>query len=124
MRVIVAGSRGVTGEAVVLQALRDAYLILGINPTTVVSGAARGVDSLGEAIARKHGLKIARRPADWNRYGNAAGYRRNKEMAAEADALVAVWDGASPGTRHMIAIAQAAGLPTWVHRTDTPAGQS
>lgn len=124
MRVIVAGSRGVTSEAVVLQALRDANLILGINPTTVVSGAARGVDSLGEAIARKHGLNIRRYPADWNRYGKGAGYRRNKVMAAESDALVAVWDGTSPGTRHMISTAQAAGLPTWVHRTDKPHGRS
>jgi hypothetical protein len=48
---------------------------------------------------------VERYPADWERYGKSAGYRRNKEMALVAQALVAFWDGESLGTKHMIDIA-------------------
>lgn len=118
MKVIVAGSRGITDEAIVLEALKQAYLFEGINPTCIVSGAARGVDTVGEKIARRHGLKIDRRPAKWATLGRAAGLLRNVEMAESADALVAVWDGKSPGTKHMIRVATEKGLLVWVLRTD------
>ena len=110
MRVIVAGSRGITSKAAVMAALRDAYLWAAINPTCIVSGAARGVDQLGEQIARDAGLLVDSHPANWNLHGRRAGFLRNEEMAANADALVAVWDGHSPGTKHMIAAARARGL--------------
>ena len=48
--------------------------------------------------------------ADWETYGKSAGYRRNVDMAESADALVALWDGVSNGTKHMINIARQKGL--------------
>ena len=45
-------------------------------------------------------------PADWDKYGKAAGYKRNEEMARNADALIAFWDGKSRGTKHMIDLAK------------------
>lgn len=114
MRVIVAGSRSITCKAVVMAALQDAFLWEAINPTCIVSGTARGVDRLGEAIADEHKLKVARYPAKWKLYGPAAGYIRNGVMAANADALVAVWDGVSPGTKNMIDQARLHGLPVHV----------
>jgi len=44
------------------------------------------------------------------KYGNAAGPIRNKQMAEYADALVAVWDGKSRGTKNMIDTAISMGL--------------
>jgi uncharacterized phage-like protein YoqJ len=41
-------------------------------------------------------------PANWRKYGKRAGHRRNQQMADNADALIALWDGESPGTRDMI----------------------
>lgn len=61
-------------------------------------------------------------PADWDRYGKAAGYLRNTEMAKNADALVAFWDGMSLGTRHMIETAKAHGLKVRVKRYDKESG--
>lgn len=116
MRVIVAGSRGITSKAVVMAALREAYLWEAINPTCIVSGAARGVDRVGEEIARAAGIRVDRRPADWNAHGRRAGFMRNEEMADNADALVAVWDGISPGTKHMISAARARGLLVYVYQ--------
>lgn len=117
MRVIVAGSRGITQESVVKAALHEAFLFEGINPTAVVSGRARGVDLLGEAIARKAGVSVVGFPAKWKENGQhnpRAGFVRNVQMALYADALVAVWDGSSPGTAHMIRVARGSGLKVYV----------
>ena len=113
MKVIIAGSRGVVDYKVVANAIeRSTFKI-----TEVVSGGAKGVDSLGESWARTHVVPCKRFIPNWGdvdspdavvkqgKYGlyNAkAGYDRNEEMAEYADALIAIWDGESNGTRHMI----------------------
>ena len=76
----------------------------------IVSGTARGVDQLGEEYAKRNDLAVKKFPADWDRFGKSAGYKRNKQMAEYANALVAFWDGRSRGTKHMIDLAKAAGL--------------
>lgn len=116
MRVIVAGSRDITSKAVVLAALREAFLWEAINPTCIVSGTARGVDRLGEQIAAENKITVARYPAKWLKYGSLAGSIRNGVMAANADALVAVWDGRSPGTKDMIKQARLQGLLVYVYQ--------
>ena len=78
----------------------------------IVCGCARGADILGKQFAEEFGLKVLEYPADWEKYGKSAGYRRNKEMAKVADALIAFWDGESRGTKHMIDLAKEYGLPT------------
>lgn len=115
MKVIIAGSRDITDYEVVLAAVREAHNESGITATEIVSGCARGVDRLGEQIARNYGLRLSGYPADWERYGKSAGYRRNAEMADYADALVAVWDGKSRGTMHMINLAREKGLRVHVY---------
>ena len=84
--------------------------------TSVVSGCARGADQLGERWAQQEGLEVTRFPAEWDRDGRAAGYMRNERMAREADALIAVWDGRSRGTGHMISMAKRWGLRVWVEK--------
>lgn len=70
--------------------------------TSLVSGMARGADLLAYQFAVEANVKVYEFPADWNRYGKSAGYRRNAEMADFADGLLAFWDGQSRGTGHMI----------------------
>ena len=72
----------------------------------IVSGCARGADSLGERFAKEYGLKCHRFPADWEKHGKSAGYIRNKEMAEFSDVIIAFWDGKSKGTKHMIDICE------------------
>ena len=103
MRTIVAGSRAVVDYAVVRQTLDT----LRFTVTEVISGAARGADQLGERWARERGIPCRRMPACWDLHGLRAGYVRNAEMVAIADALVAFWDGQSRGTRHVIELARA-----------------
>jgi hypothetical protein len=75
---------------------------------TIVSGTARGADTLGERYAEENDLKVRAYPPDWDAYGRRAGILRNLQMAEEADGLVAFWDGKSKGTAHMIRISKEA----------------
>lgn len=119
MRTIIAGSRGCIDK-------RDLFAALsacGWTPTTVISGAARGADRLGEIWASEFNVPCERFTADWDSYGKAAGYKRNVQMAENAEALIALWDGVSKGTKHMIDIANRNGLRVYVHLTTAPAAQ-
>ncbi len=115
MRTIIAGSRGST-RASLRAALRRCDWITEI--TSVISGTCRGTDQHGEEWAKSVARPVARFPADWDKHGKSAGYIRNKLMAENADALIAVWDGTSRGTKHMIDLAEAKGLRVLVYRTD------
>ena len=97
MRVIIAGGRDFDNWLLLCNVL-DGYG----NITQIVSGAARGADQMGERYAQGRSLPVARFPANWDLYGKRAGFLRNVEMANNADALVAFWDGSSRGTKHMI----------------------
>jgi hypothetical protein len=101
-RVIVAGSRTFGDFALLVRKL-DSLLAGKSLPVCIISGAARGADQLGEKYASMRGLDLVRMPAEWDRDGKSAGFKRNTRMAQTADALVAFWDGKSRGTKHMIA---------------------
>jgi len=111
MKVIIAGSRSITD----LQKVEDAVKQSGFSLAEVVSGEAKGVDSLAMTYAKDNGISIKGFPAQWGRYGRSAGAIRNKEMAQYADALIAIWDGESLGTAHMIQQGHAFGLQVYIH---------
>lgn len=69
---------------------------------TLICGMARGVDLLARKVAQEAGLTVEEHPALWDKEGRGAGYRRNERMAQVADGLLAIWDGKSKGTAHMI----------------------
>jgi len=111
MRVIVAGSRDVVNTSNVFNRLSLSTFDI----TEVVCGGARGVDSIGRQWAKEAGIPVKMFPAYWDKYGKSAGYRRNVDMAKYADALIAIWDGESRGTKHMIDIANEKGIPAEVY---------
>lgn len=105
-RVIVAGGRDFD-DYELLKSTMDKLLINIKSQICIVSGTARGADLLGERYAKENGYIVHRFPADWNTFGKTAGFVRNEEMAQNADALVAFWDGSSHGgTYHMIKTAK------------------
>lgn len=112
MKVIIAGSRSVWKFSDVAQAIRNSTFKI----TEVVSGNARGVDRLGEHWAHIHEVPLKIFPADWEKHGKGAGFIRNRQMAEYADALIAIWDGKSPGTANMIRLASEKGLRVFVHK--------
>lgn len=99
MKTVVAGTRTATWESTIA-AIRASGVESKI--TEVVSGRAKGADTWGEVWAVTEKKRIKAFPADWDQYGNRAGFIRNEQMAEYGDVLIAVWDGNSSGTRHMI----------------------
>jgi len=138
VKLLIAGSRSIAGRdgwIEVMTALRDAgyrtEIGLAFEPkeayaafpkdrlvTEVVSGCAPGVDQIGIDWAVNEWLPWKEFPADWEKHGKAAGIIRNKEMGDYADALVAVWDGKSRGTAHMIEYMQSLGKPVFIRIVD------
>ena len=93
----------------------------------IVSGTARGADKLGEQYAQIAHYEVSRFEANWDCYGKSAGYRRDAEMAEFASeeghtgVLIALWDGKSRGTKHMIDLAKRYGLK--VHAVNYQMGE-
>lgn len=115
MKVIVAGSRDASPDAV-----RQALAVCPWSSliSVVLSGTAPGADQEGERWAEERKLLVERYPADWKTFGKRAGPLRNKQMAENADGLVAIWDGQSRGTLNMIDLARKRGLRVFVYRID------
>lgn len=116
-RVIIAGTR--TFDDYGMLCLHADYMLQEQRKKrriVIVSGAAKGADALGEQYAKDRGYKIQRYPADWDKYGKAAGPIRNEKMAQNADALIAYWDGKSRGTWNMIELARNYGLKVSIKR--------
>ena len=116
-RVIIAGTRAF-GDYGLLCRTCDRLLAekRQTHHITVVSGTARGADTLGERYAHERGFAVKRFVPDWERLSTRAGLVRNCEMARNADALVAFWDGISRGTAHMVGEARRRGLAVRVIR--------
>lgn len=108
-KVIVAGSRGFRNYSMMERTLDN--LLRNKSNITIISGGAEGADHAGETYAINHNLKLTVMSAEWDKYGKSAGYKRNVQMADQADAVVVFWDGVSRGTKHMIDIAGEKKLP-------------
>lgn len=101
MKLIIAGGRDidVSDEEI------DAMLLLsGITPTTIISGAASGVDLCGERWAKLNFVPIIQFPPQYHLFPDRPKYApiaRNKAMAEAGDALLLIWNGKSPGSNSM-----------------------
>lgn len=78
----------------------------------VISGGARGADSLAEEWAEYYGIPTKIYLPDWDKHGKGAGFKRNLEIIGACDAVIAFWDEASPGTAHSLRVAKDIGKPT------------
>ena len=112
MRVIICGVRDIgpaqfTDYELVCQAVQES----GFAITEVVSGGARGVDLLGERWAAERDVPVHRIEADWQAFGKSAGVIRNGLLCAYAEAVVAIWDEKSRGTKDCLERALRKGLP-------------
>lgn len=112
-RTIIAGSRAATHKDV-CKALELCPWASEIG--TVISGTAQGADRGGELWAKINRIPLIQFPANWSQEGKGAGLIRNRKMAQAADSLIAIWDGVSRGTKHMIMVAEFRKLQVFVHR--------
>jgi len=111
MRVAIVGSRDYPD----LDEVREFVRTLP-KGTVVVTGDARGVDKVVKNEARSRGLRVKIHKAEWWKYGKGAGHIRNRDVVDDCDKLQAFWDGTSPGTKSIIALAKKAGKLLGVRR--------
>ena len=110
MKVIIAGGRDFNRYDLLKH--KCDKIFTKVKDLEIVSGGAKGADKLGELYALENNVKVTIFKADWNMYGKSAGGIRNSEMGDYADALIAFWDGKSPGTKHMIDYMKKLNKPT------------
>lgn len=110
MKVVIAGSRSIINYNAVVKAVKES----GFEVTEVVCGGAIGVDSLGERYARENNLKLSFFKPDYKQHKHNAPNLRNSKMAVYGDALIAVWNGHSSGTKHMIEMMERNKKPVFV----------
>lgn len=78
MKILVTGDRNWDDYNIVAEALSA------LPPgTIIVHGACRGADVICAETAKELGFIVRSYPADWKRFGRAAGPVRNKQMLTE-----------------------------------------
>lgn len=95
-----------------------AFIVSLAPQSVIVSGGAPGVDSAAAEAAVEAGLKTLVFPADWDGLGRQAGPIRNAEIVANADRVVAFWDGLSHGTTNTVLQAVGRRLPIELYGPD------
>jgi hypothetical protein len=110
MKLAIVGSRGIS----ILNL--DDYITE--KPDVVISGGAKGIDTLAENWADKNGIQTEIYPPEYKKYGRAAPLKRNDKIIDAADEILVFWDGKSPGTRYDIERARKQGKPMrlWVEK--------
>ena len=113
MIAIICGGRNYTPK-VGNSSIEDDYKYLDsmhfrFNIQEIVSGCAKGADTLGEEWAKSRKIKTTRFPAEWDKYGVGAGTLRNTKMIHYVmnhyhRPIVIAFPG-GVGTQHMMRIA-------------------
>ena len=117
IKIAVGGCRTFNDREYVFKCL-DEYLVKLDGETEIVflSGHCNGVDLIAEEYAEIKDLSVILFPANWEKYGKAAGPIRNKEMVDEADIVIAFWDGKSRGTKSLIDYARKSGKELCIYK--------
>lgn len=77
----------------------------------IIAGGARGADELAKQFGYVYDIPVEIYHADWETYGKAAGYIRNKTMLEEGKPDMVVAFAGGKGTAMMVKIAREAGVP-------------
>ena len=106
IKVLVCGSRGFNDY--VLMKTQIMKLLNRFDTTiTIISGGAKGADTLAEDVAKQLGISTTILKPNWDKHGKSAGMIRNNAMLdMKPNIVLAFWDGKSKGTKHTIAEAR------------------
>lgn len=107
MKLAIVGSRNFTDYDMMCNFIKSKFDLSKID--AIVSGGAKGADTLAERFAHENNLLLYVKEADWKKYGRAAGPKRNKLIVEEADVVVAFPTETSKGTLNTINIAKKLG---------------
>lgn len=110
MKLLVCGGRDYCDKEHVFTVLDRIHKIKGISG--IISGGARGADSLAVEWAVKNEINHLVVPAKWKQHGKSAGPIRNKEMLKYSPDAVLAFPGGR-GTQNMINQAKESDIPVW-----------
>jgi hypothetical protein len=116
-RVIFCGGRDYNNHRLIIVSLLKVAIKKG--ELDLIHGDARGADRLADAAANLlnpmclWSIRIIKYPADWNKYGKSAGFKRNAQMLNEGRAQAVVAFKGGKGTQNMMNLAKKAGIPVW-----------
>ncbi len=113
MKLAVIGSRNITNF--------DLTPFIPEGTTAIVSGGAKGVDSIAAAFAKRHKLELIVFKPEYDKYpGKIAPLKRNVQIVEACDMLLAIWDGESRGTKYTIDKAKEMGKPVHIEYFTPP----
>ncbi len=102
VRIAIIGCRHFTDYKFLVEKINELADTNDWNIVQIISGAARGADTLARQLAKKNNIDLLEFPADWDKHGKLAGFMRNSDIVNNADVIVAFWDYVSNGTRDSI----------------------
>ena len=121
MKLAIIGSRDYTNYEQLCDVMRNHYgLYCGerdlweYRVKEIISGGAKGADSLAARWAKEEGVKLTEHIPEWDRLGKGAGFVRNQTIIDQCDEVLCFWNGESRGTRDSIKKAHAARKDTLI----------
>lgn len=99
-KIAIIGSRNITSVAIG-DVIRQ-FFGMDFNDIEIISGGAKGVDTLAENFAKSNGIKVDVFKPNYSLHGRGATFVRNRAMVDACDYVLAIWDGKSHGTQYTI----------------------
>ena len=110
MKLAIVGSRNFTNYKYFCQVIAQVKTEI----TLIISGGARGADTLAEKYAKEKAIPYLIFPANWDKYGKQAGILRNQDIVNSAEAMIAFLASESKGTRDSIKRAHIKSIPVHI----------
>lgn len=113
MKIAVVGSRTISDEKLVIQFMLECHEF-NTEYDKIISGGARGVDSIAEDFAKEHNIRTKIFKPQWDKYRKQAGFIRNADIIGNCDKCICIWDGESLGTKNDIELCEQMSKPCYV----------
>lgn len=110
VRILVFGGRDFTDSYQGYKVLNKVLSVVPKDKLAIISGMARGADTIGETWAKNNGIEVMEFPADWDTHKKAAGPIRNQQMLDEGKPTGAIMFPGGTGTADMAKRLQKAGV--------------
>ncbi|MBQ2730104.1 MAG: DUF2493 domain-containing protein [Clostridia bacterium] len=112
MKIAVIGSRSI------MLTEKELSVYIPQGTSEIVTGGAKGVDSIAKSYALSQGIKLTEFLPEYHKYKKVAPLKRNIKIVEYADAVVAIWDGVSKGTKFVIDTCRRINKPLMLYTVD------
>lgn len=100
IRLAVVGSRSFADRGLLCETMKK--ILAKYDIEAIVTGGAKGADSLGANYAMENNIPLVVHKPDWDAYGKSAGFIRDRLIIRDCTHCIVFWDGTSRGAKHDI----------------------